>query len=100
MNHIDTLNNKINNVEKIDNISDKIKYTKEIKTEIDTEIEKTEKLIHIISSIKPKKHKKYNNMTLDELGNIFEEENNIKKKLKIYEHITYMIELTKGQLFT
>jgi len=96
MNKIDILNNKINNIEKVDN---KLEYITEIKTEIDNETNKIEKLIETISTIKPKKHKKYNDMTLDELGIIFEEENDIKKKIKIYEHISYILELTKSQLF-
>ena len=38
-------------------------------------------------------------MTLQELSKLFDEEDNLEKKLKIYEHIVYLIDFTKNQLF-
>ena len=99
MDQIEKLNEKIDNIEKIKDIELKTQSVKEVKNEIKEEKDKVEDMIQKISQIKPKKHKKYKGMTLESLSKLFDEEENLHKKLKIYEHIVYLIELTKNQLF-
>ena len=70
-----------------------------VKLNIKEEQDKIETMIDKISTAQPKKHKKYKNITLQDLSVMFQEEENINKKLKIYEHICYIIELHKNQLF-
>jgi hypothetical protein len=99
MEQIEKLNEKINIIEKLEDIDLKSKSVKEVKTEIKEEKEKVEEMIQKISETTSKKHKKFKGMNLEELATLFDNEDDLQKKLKIYEHIVYLIEKTKNQLF-
>jgi hypothetical protein len=99
MEKINKFNEEIDELEKIDNLQIKSENVKKIKEEIKNEQEKVDIMIDKISNIKPKKHKSYKGISLEELSIKFQDEKDLKEKLKIYEHICYLIELTKNQLF-
>ena len=56
-------------------------------------------MIEKISNVKPKKSKKLKEYNLQQLTEMFHDENNLDKKLKIFQHISFLIETTKSQLF-
>ena len=99
MEQINKFNNRIDEVEKISDLEKKSQSVKEIKDELKSEQEKVEIMIEKISNIKPKKSKKFKGMNLEKLSEMFEEEKDLDKKLKIYQHISYLIDMTKNQLF-
>ena len=99
MEQINKFNTRINEIEKIENLDEKSKNVKEVKGELKTEQERIENMIDKISNIKAKKSKKYKSKSLQQLQIMFEEEKELEEKLKIYQQICYLIELTKNQLF-
>ena len=54
-------------------------------------------MIDKISNIKPKKQKKFKGLSLEKLSEMFDKEE--LEKLKVYQQISYLIELTQNQLF-
>lgn len=96
---IEKINIKINEIDKIDDLDKKTEFVKQVKLNIKNEQDKIDTMIDNISLAQPKKHKKYKNITLEKLSLMFHEEDDINKKLKIYEHICYIIEQHKNKLF-
>ena len=99
MEQIVKFNNMIDEIEKISDLDKKSKSVREVKDELKTEQEKVENMIEKISNIKPKKSKKLKEYNLQQLTEMFHGETGLDKKLKIFQHISYLIETTKSQLF-
>ena len=99
MEKINNFNNKIDEIEKMENLDQKSISVKQVKDELKLEQDKVEMMIDKISNIQSKKYKKYKGLTLEKLTELFESEKELDKKLKIYQHISYLIELTKNKLF-
>jgi len=99
MEQINRFNEKIDEIEKIDNLDIKSQTVKDIKEELKIEKERVEEMIDKISNIKPKRNKKLKGLTLEKLKTMFENEDSLTDKLLIYQQICYLIELTKNKLF-
>ena len=99
MEQINKFNLKIDEIEKMDNLDEKSKSVKLVKDELKTEKEKVEEMIDKIASIQPKKSKKFKGLSLDKLNKMFDDEESLEEKLVLYQHISYLIESTKNQLF-
>lgn len=99
MEQINKFNLKIDEIEKLNDLDKKSQSVKQVKDELKLEQEKVEDMIEKISNIKPKKSKKYKGINLEKLSKMFEEEEELEEKLKIFQQISYLINLTKNQLF-
>ena len=99
MEQINKFNLKIDEIEKLSDLDRKSQSVKEVKDELKTEQERVENMIDEISNIKPKKQKIFKGVTLEKLSQMFQDEEKLEEKLKIYQQISYLIELTKNQLF-
>lgn len=99
MEQINKFNLKIDEIEKLNDLDRKSQSVKEIKEELRNEQERVENMIDEISNIKPKKQKIFKGVTLEKLSQMFQDEEKLEEKLKIYQQISYLIELTKNQLF-
>ena len=99
MEQINKFNLKIDEIEKLSDLDKKSQSVKEVKDELKTEQERVENMIDKISNIKPKKQKRFKGINLEKLSQMFQEEEDLEEKLKIYQQISYLIELTKNQLF-
>ena len=99
MEQINKFNLKIDEIEKLNDLDKKSQSVKEVKDELKTEQERVENMIDKISNIKPKKQKRFKGINLEKLSQMFQEEEDLEEKLKIYQQISYLIELTKNQLF-
>ena len=99
MEQINKFNLKIDEIEKLNDLDKKSQSVKEVKDELKTEQERVENMIDKISNIKPKKQKRFKGINLERLSQMFQDEEELEEKLKIYQQICYLIELTKNQLF-
>ena len=99
MEQINKFNLKIDEIEKLNDLDRKSQSVKEVKDELKNEQERVENMIDEISNIKPKKQKIFKDVTLEKLSQMFQDEEELEEKLKIYQQISYLIELTKNQLF-
>jgi len=99
MEQINKFNLKIDEIEKLNDLDRKSQSVKEVKDELKNEQERVENMIDEISNIKPKKQKIFKGVTLEKLSQMFQDEEKLEEKLKIYQQISYLIELTKNQLF-
>lgn len=99
--NIQSLEEKVNKI--IDNeetsLIEKSKLLNTIKKYIVKEQEQINLLINRISEIEPTKSKKYKLNSIEDLTNLFEEEENINSKIKIYQNICYKIDKFKSKLF-
>ena len=89
-------------IESLDNIPEwvtKIKKMKELKETITTYRNKLNSFIDIINSGEVKKNKKKKNISLDELLKDFSETDDIEEKVKLFNHIQYIIKETEYDLF-
>lgn len=89
-------------IESLDNIPEwttKLKKMKELKETITTYRNKLNSFIDIINSGEVKKNKKKKNISLDELLKEFSETDDIEEKVKLFNHIQYIIKETEHDLF-
>ena len=89
-------------IESLDNIPEwatKIKKMKELKETIITYRNKLNSFIVTINSGEVKKNKKKKNISLDELLKEFSETDDIEEKVKLFNHIQYIIKETEHELF-
>lgn len=89
-------------IESLDNIPEwatKIKKMKELKETIITYRNKLNSFIDTINSGEVKKNKKKKNISLDELLKEFSETDDIEEKVKLFNHIQYIIKETEHELF-
>ena len=73
------------------NQSKDFKLIKIINNDIDNLIDNYNDKIDSLNDIEPKALKKYSNNSIDELLKKMDKTNDIDKKIKIYQHILYMI---------
>ncbi len=99
MEQIIKFNLKIDEIEKLNDLDKKSQSVKEVKDELKVEQDRVEKMIDKISNIKAKKYKKLKGLSLEKLTEMFDAEEDLDEKLKIYQQMSYLIELTKNQLF-
>jgi hypothetical protein len=89
-------------IESLDNIPEwtaKIKKMKELKETITIYRNKLNLFIDIINSGEVKKYKKKKDIPLDDLLKEFSETNDIEEKVKLFNHIQYIIKETEYSLF-
>lgn len=89
-------------IESLDNIPEwttKIKKMKELKEKITTHRNKLNSFIDIINSGEVKKNKKKKDISLDDLLKEFSETDDIEEKVKLFNHIQYIIKETENELF-
>jgi len=89
-------------IESLDNIPEwtaKIKKMKELKETITIYRNKLNSFIDIINSGEVKKYKKKKDIPLDDLLKEFSETNDIEEKVKLFNHIQYIIKETEYSLF-
>ena len=98
---LDDLESKINEIFDNDNLSilEKSKRLTEFKKHIKQEQDKINLLIDRVSEISPKKSKKFKTLSLDDLVTLFEKEEDINNKIKIYQNICYSINKFKSRIF-
>lgn len=84
------LENKMNEIENSSSWSNKIEQMKETKELINKNIEKLDKLKDKISNPKNKRVKKYKNLSLDELLEMFED-GELGDQILLYQQINYLI---------
>tara|TARA_E500000178_G_C16834634_1_gene667714 strand:- start:344 stop:649 length:306 start_codon:yes stop_codon:yes gene_type:complete len=99
MEQIKTFNDKINCIEKLNNLGDKTEKIKEIRNEIRDEVERVNKIKDRILESKSKRHKRFKGLTVEELSDMFQEETDIEKKILILEQINYLVGNIKNKLF-
>ena len=99
--NIVSLDEKIDKIINDDSISliEKSKDLISLKKEVQIHQSQIDNLIEKISEISPSKNKKYKLKTIEELTNLFEHEENLNNKIKIYQNICYKIDKFKSQLF-
>jgi hypothetical protein len=103
------MNKEINDIEKdcenlnnIENWSDRLIKIKEIKERINIETEKLNNFIESLNSSdikKPKKSKEFKNLSLDELLDLYNKSENIEEKIKLFNYIQYFIKEIELELF-
>ena len=71
----------------------------ELKKDIKNEQDNINYMIDKVSDISPKKSKKLKNIDLDDLVLLFEKEEDINNKIKIYQNICYLIDKFKNKMF-
>ena len=89
-------------IEMLDNIPEwttKIKKMKELKEKITNHRNKLNSFIEIINSGEVKKNKKKKDISLDDLLKEFSETDDIDEKVKLFNHIQYIIKETEMELF-
>lgn len=89
-------------IESLDNIPEwttKIKKMKELKEKITIHRNKLNSFIDIINSGEVKKNKKKKDISLDDLLKEFSETDDIEEKVKLFNHIQYIIKETEIELF-
>ena len=98
---LDDLESKINEIFDNNNLSilEKSKKLTEFKKHIKQEQDKINLLIDRVSEISPKKSKKFKTLSLDDLVTLFEKEEDINNKIKIYQNICYSINKFKSRIF-
>lgn len=100
MGQIRKFNEKINDLENINSIDEKEEHIKTIKSEIKDEQIKTEEMINKIKDLRPKKYKKFKGYSLEKLQELFDSEEDLNERIKIYQNIIYLIESFKQNLFS
>ena len=98
---IQELEKKVNSIfnNDVTTMLEKSKQLLEIKDDIKKEQDNINYMIDRISDLSPKKSKKLKNLTLDDLVSLFEKEEDINNKIKIYQNICYIIDKFKNKLF-
>ena len=98
---IQELEKKINSIfnDDITTMLEKSKKLIEIKDDIKKEQDNINYMIDKVSDLSPKKSKKLKNLTLDDLVSLFEKEEDINNKIKIYQNICYIIDKFRNKLF-
>ena len=98
---IQELEKKVNSIfnNDVTSMLEKSKQLLEIKDDIKKEQDNINYMIDKISDLSPKKSKKLKNLTLDDLVSLFEKEEDINNKIKIYQNICYIIDKFKNKLF-
>lgn len=98
---IQELEKKVNSIfnNDVTTMLEKSKQLLEIKDDIKKEQDNINYMIDKISDLSPKKSKKLKNLTLDDLVSLFEKEEDINNKIKIYQNICYIIDKFKNKLF-
>lgn len=99
MEQIEKLNSEIDEVEKNGNIKEKTEMIKNIKEKIKLEQEIVDKMIEKVNDNKSKKYKKFKGVGIDELIEMYHEEENLPNKIEIFQHLNYQIDSVKNQLF-
>ena len=98
---IQELEKKVNSIfnDDITTMLEKSKKLIEIKEDIKKEQDNINYMIDKVSDLSPKKSKKLKNLTLDDLVSLFEKEEDINNKIKIYQNICYIIDKFRNKLF-
>ena len=98
---IQELEKKVNSIfnDDITTMLEKSKKLIEIKDDIKKEQDNINYMIDKVSDLSPKKSKKLKNLTLDDLVSLFEKEEDINNKIKIYQNICYIIDKFRNKLF-
>jgi len=98
---LEALETKINSIFEDENLSilEKSKQLVDFKKTIKKEQDNITYMIDSISDITPKKSKKLKSMSLDELVTLFEKEEDINIKIKIYQNICYLVDKFKNKIF-
>ena len=98
---IQELEKKVNSIfnNDVTTMLEKSKQLLEIKDDIKKEQDNINYMIDKICDLSPKKSKKLKNLTLDDLVSLFEKEEDINNKIKIYQNICYIIDKFKNKLF-
>jgi hypothetical protein len=99
--NIEELEKKVNDIyeDEICSILDKSKKLISLKDDIKKEQENINFMIDTVSELSPKKSKKLKNLSLDDLVTLFEKEEDITNKIKIYRNICHVINKIKNNLF-
>lgn len=98
---IATLEKKVNDIfeSEVSTMLEKSKKLLELKKDIKNEQDNINYMIDKVSDISPKKSKKLKNIDLDDLVLLFEKEEDINNKIKIYQNICYLIDKFKNKMF-
>lgn len=96
---MDKINTLMDKIDSITNISEKIEYIKELTTLIENEKKIYTDYINNIENTKVILHKKYSKFDINELENMFNNEDNINNMIKIYQTLCYKINLISNELF-
>jgi hypothetical protein len=99
MNQLKNIQENIKKLENMVELKDKIKSMKEIKKTLDTEQENIKKLKKKIDDIKANEVKKYKNVTIDKLQEMFNDTDNFENKLDIYSQLCFKINQVENELF-
>ena len=99
MEHIEKLNLEIDEVEKNGNIKEKTEMIKNIKEKIKLEQERVDKMIEKVNDNNSKKYKKFKGIGIDELIEMYQEEENLTNKIDIFQQLNYQIDSVKNKLF-
>lgn len=99
MEQINKINLEIDYIEKDNNIEKNTESIKDIKEKIKVEQDNIDKLIEKVNQKKSKKYKKFKALKIDDLKNMYQNEENINEKIEIFQQINYLIENIKSQLF-
>ncbi len=99
--NIEELEKKVNDIyeDEISSMLEKSKKLISLKDDIRKEQDNINYMIDKVSDLSPKKSKKLKNLTLDDLVALFEKEEDITNKIKIYQNICHIINKIKNKLF-
>ena len=99
--NIEELEKKVNDIyeDEISTMLEKSKKLISLKEDIKKEQDNINYMIDTVSDLSPKKSKKLKNLTLDDLVVLFEKEEDITNKIKIYQNICHVINKIKNKLF-
>lgn len=99
MEQINKINLEIDDIEKDNNIEKNTDNIKNIKEKIKLEQDNIDKLIEKVNQNKSKKYKKFKGLKIENLTDMYQNEENINEKIEIFQQINYLIENIKSQLF-
>ena len=99
MSKLEDIKKRIDNLNSMPNLKEKIISMKEIKEEIDSEQKKSEKIMKKLNEFKSKKIEKYKKKSLTKLQKLFDETEDFDKKLDIYSQICFKIDKIENELF-
>ena len=99
MEQINKINLEIDDIEKDNNIEKNTEAIKNIKGKIKLEQDNIDKLIEKVNQNKSKKYKKFKGLKIENLTEMYQNEENINEKIEIFQQINYLIENIKSQLF-
>lgn len=99
--NIEELESKVNSIfeDELTTVLQKSKKLVELKQDIKKEQDNINYMIDKVSDLSPKKSKKLKNLSIDDLVSMFEKEEDINNKIKIYQNICYVIDKFKNKLF-